>query len=555
MHTMMRTRSIGLALAGVVALATVRAEEPPKTPPPPPEPDWAAAAALMAKMPKTVGGLVSLDGKPLPGVRVTDGIDFVTTGPDGRYSITLKPDAMIPYTPSRTVGVCWPTGTWPVRSGPAGRWQWWARLADITDPTNVNFTLAGREQKFPICAAWGTDAHDGFEREFNKSYLNEMLDGAARIDFGLTSGDLHYMQWPMADKAFAFIDKFLSPLPFLMIHVVGNHDLTGHGPAGDKALHELMGQGPFIKYLGPTRWSFDAGGKHFVAFNWPMIDEPGIAWLEKDLAAVPKGAPTYLFIHMWDSFLGPVMQRHPTVKLVLAGHSHRNIYAGKEGEAEFWTKMSLYTYLYVNKDDSFEFVDRCIYHGARNGWDGHWAHDGRGCALYNPEVPPDQRGKHAGVQDVTLDSKAGEIPPVEGPTYDLRFGARPGKDKPARRWGLRLTGQDGKVREFAYDAKEHTVSLMGLTTPFNPALTPGHGGQPAALDAREQEWVEMRLLVMPDRIRVLVNSRLHYQKYITPGAAKKIEFFAEDGAAEFGRVDAWQRAWPDYKPRPCANSG
>jgi hypothetical protein len=533
-------------------------QEPPKDPappPPPPEPDWAAAARLMEKMPKTVSGLVSLDGKPAPNVRVTDGIDFVTTGLDGRYSITLKGDAMIPYTPSRTVGVCWPTGTWPVRVSPTGRWQWYARLADVQDAANVDFKLVSREVKFPICVAWGTDPHDSFRREFNKSYLNEIIDGAAHITFGVTSGDLDYMQWTSAEDNFSFIEKFLAPVPFMVIHVIGNHDLTGHGRAGDKALHELMGQGPFLKHLGPTRWSFDVGGKHFVAFNWPMIDEPGIAWLEKDLASVPKGTPTYLLIHMWDKFLGPVVQKYPTVKLVLAGHSHRNMYCGKEGEAEFWTKMSLYTYLYVNKDDSYEFVDRCIYEGARNDWDGHWNHHGRGCALYNEEVPKERRGKHVEVQDVTLDAKAQDIQAVEGATYDIRFGAKPAGATPAKRWGLRLTGQDGTVQEFTYDDKAHTVNLMGLTTPFNPAVTPGHGGQAHLLDPKEQEWVEMRIFVMPDRVRVLVNSRLHYQKYITPGQARKIEFFAEDGAAQFGRVDVWQRIWPDYKPRPCANSG
>jgi hypothetical protein len=159
------------------------------------------------------------------------------------------------------------------------------------------------------------------------------------------------------------------------------------------------------------------------------------------------------------------------------------------------------------------------------------------------------------VEGVTLDGRSREIQPVEGATYDLRLGAKAAGARPARRWGLRVTGQDGKVHEFIYDAKEHTLDLLGLKTPFSPAINPGHGGQKKDLDPKEQEWVEMRIFVMPDRVRVLVNSRLHYQKSITPGTAKKIEFFAEDGAAEFGRVDVWQRTWKDYKPRATANSG
>jgi hypothetical protein len=456
--------------------------------------------------------------------------------------------------PSRTVGVCWPTGAWPTRDAKTGRWNWWARLADIQDPNRVDFPLVSRQQRLPLCISFGTDPHDSFRRDFNKSYREEMIDGARHIAFGVTGGDLDYMGWENAEANFAFIENFFRPVPFLMVHVLGNHDLPGIGPQGDLAPHELAGQGPFSKHLGPTRWSFDCAGVHFAAFNWPMIDDAGCAWLEKDFQSVPKETPIYLFIHMWDKFLGPIVQKYPNCKLVLAGHSHRNMFCGKEGTAEFWTKMSLYTYLYVHKD-RFEFVDRCIYEGARNGWDGHWGHHGRGCALYNPEPAKEDRGRHVGLENVTLDDRSQAIETVPGATYDLRFGAKGTGGKPARRWGLRLTGQDGKTQEFVYDDREHTVTLMGLETPFSPVVTPGHGGQAKDLKPEEQRWVEMRIFVMPDRIRVLVNSRLHYQKHLTPGEARKIEVFAEGGAAEFGRVDVWQRTWKDYKPRETANSG
>lgn len=93
-----------------------------------------------------------------------------------------------------------------------------------------------------------------------------------------------------------------------------------------------------------------------------------------------------------------------------------------------------------------------------------------------------------------------------------------------------------------------------------------------------QEWVEMRVQVQPDRIRVLVNSRVGYDKFLpgvpVPGgslveqppsggnapliglAGAGIEFFAREWAAVFGRVDVWQRKYPeDYKPRRMGNTG
>ena len=61
---------------------------------------------------------------------------------------------------------------------------------------------------------------------------------------------------------------------------------------------------------------------------------------------------------------------------------------------------------------------------------------------------------------------------------------------------------------------------------------------------------------MPHRIRVLVNNRLHYQKFVMPPEAKSIEVFVEGGEAEIGRLDVWQRRWPDdWGTQATLNSG
>jgi hypothetical protein len=137
----------------------------------------------------------------------------------------------------------------------------------------------------------------------------------------------------------------------------------------------------------------------------------------------------------------------------------------------------------------------------------------------------------------------------------LRFGARKAGSKPAKRWGLRIHGTNGGTLELAYDNQARMLTLMGLQTPFDPAIPSGHGGQPESLDPKEQEWVEMRIFVLPDMVRVLVNNRFHTIKALKPGELTKIEFFAEDGSAEFGRVDVWQRTYKDYQPRLQFNQG
>jgi hypothetical protein len=191
-------------------------------------------------------------------------------------------------------------------------------------------------------------------------------------------------------------------------------------------------------------------------------------------------------------------------------------------------------------------VDRNDYRGGRNTWDGNWD-------PYDVGLGGNQAGKHNELKDFKLDSAAKAIEPVPGATYDIRIGARGAGAKPARAWGVRLTGADGKTLEFKYDDVNKIVELMGRRTffdPWFPYIELLHPALPAeARDQENQKWLEMRVFVMPDRVRVIVNHRLHYEKYIRPGAARKIEVFAEDGAADFARADVWQHAWDNYKPK------
>jgi len=540
--------------------------------PPADMPDLKESAKLQDLMPKTVSGIVTLDGKQVEGVRITDGVDFVRTGKDGKYSITLKPEPVIPYLPARTVSVCWPSGTWPMLDNGTGRYEYSARLKDIRDPSSVNFKLVAREVRLPMCVAFGTDPHDSLTRPHNFVFSRDIERARDHVAFAVMGGDLTYLGFGNADSALVPVSDYTKKFPVPLFHCNGNHDIVGVHTKWWSVSHETAGLGAFTKHLNPVRWSFDCAGIHFVGLEYARIDEKGalqggisdsaIAWLEKDLASLERGTQVYFFNHQaWS----PNQKFYELcgkygVRLCLGGDSHRNMFLNQEppkpGETEYWTKMSLYTLVYIQKA-GFEFVDVCIYHGARTGWDGAWRHDGRACALVNdpPEVLEKVRGEHIGVTNVTLTANARELKPVAGATYDLRIGAKGDGKKPAKRWGLRVTGRDGKVTAFSYDSSRRMLDIMGLETPFDPAIPEGHGGAPGTLDPKEQEWVEMRIFVMPDRVRVLVNSRLHYEKFISPGEAAKIEFFAADGAALFGRVDMWQRTWKDYKPRRMANSG
>jgi len=562
---MKRPVAFAVVVLAAAGGASVAADKPPKG-----LPDTTESAKLIAKMPKTVSGRVWVDrngnkkfdsGEGLIGARVTDGVDFVPVDSTGAYSITIKPDPVIPYTPSRTVSVSWPDGVWPVRAGWTGTWGWHVRLKDIKDPRKVDFRFVpvGKTQ-WPMCLSFATDPHDYLRRPQNAVYRDEVAAAGQHVQFSVMGGDLGYFGFANADTGYTSIAQFTGHFPHTLFHIVGNHDVVGIHSTWWKVPHENAGNGAFTKYLNPVRWSFTRQGIHFIGMDWAHEGGRGFecgtadsaaAWMEKDLKSLPKGTPTYLFVHMWSGNTDALCQKYG-VKLLLAGHSHRNICAAPAGPGRptpLWTKMSLYTLLYIDKKGDFEFVDRCIYKGGRRGWDGHWRHSRRACALLHdwPQADKGYPLQHNGVKDVVLTDGTKTLKPVDGATYDLRIGAAGTGRTPAKRYGLRLVPANGEPIEFAY-VDRNRLDLMGLKTYFNRVMR-------FADQADEPEkWLEMRIIVMPDRVRVIVNSRLHYEKFITPGQARKIEIFATGGSAEFARADVWQRDWTGRKIKRTANT-
>jgi 3',5'-cyclic AMP phosphodiesterase CpdA len=115
-----------------------------------------------------------------------------------------------------------------------------------------------------------------------------------------------------------------------LVYVPGEHD------AG------LDGGALFREHFGPTNYSFDHRGVHFVGLDnvtraKPEVGKEQIAWLEKDLARFPKTAPIVVFTHRplfdlkpeWEWFTSDgdevmnVLHRYDNVT-VLYGHIHRD---------------------------------------------------------------------------------------------------------------------------------------------------------------------------------------------------------------------------------------
>jgi hypothetical protein len=271
----------------------------------------------------------------LAGVAVTDGVQFVQTGQDGSYELKMVEDPVVPFHPSRTVYICWPSGRWPSS-------QWYARLADIKPGDPLNFALRPDEQKLPFTLAQASDPHDNMAADGCRRMREDILGMGDRVKLCVFTGDLGYASLEGADGMFRSIQQFTRSFPIPLFHTVGNHDVVGIHTTSWNEQKELAGNGPFAKYLGPIRFAFGYAGVQLVGMDWMKIvdgklelGQPDVAtqWLDQYLALQKPGARTIFFSHCVDSNdpkFWDVANKHK-IELVMAGHSHRNLDISQRG--------------------------------------------------------------------------------------------------------------------------------------------------------------------------------------------------------------------------------
>ena len=197
--------------------------------------------------------------------------------------------------------------------------------------------LKNGEKPTPFTFAQLSDAHVGFDGPIGTRALEkavETINGMPQApDLILFTGDLtHDTEKPgeHATRMNLFKDISGRLKVAKVYHVPGEHD------AG------LDGGELFRNVFGPTYYSFDHRGVHFIALDnvsraKPEVGPEQIAWLKKDLSRFPKTAPIVVFTHRplfdlkpeWEWFTDDgdevlnLLAPYQSVT-VLYGHIHRH---------------------------------------------------------------------------------------------------------------------------------------------------------------------------------------------------------------------------------------
>ena len=484
-------------------------------------------ASYNEKAPSAVTGVVFADANGnglrddgedgLAGVGVTDGVSIVESGADGSYTIAIRPDPTIPWTPARTVSVCWPSGYWPVGTP-------WRRLSDVPDGTGVTFPLRKQAQTFPFAFCHITDDHGAGALYPTYAKDLHLLGGMPR--FVVSTGDMLYVNGSTPGLAIAAYRSLMANVakadfgvPFLA--VPGNHDNTATNmkPEEYDPKHPLFCHGVYTKSVGPVRWSFDYGGCHFIGLDWKSpsddpkalwedaVPQAAADWLRKDLARVPAGRRVFAFVH----FPSGVPEFHKAIgraTWTFAGHNHR-VQQYRYGGPSI-TGINLHgngsSNIGIVTEKDFAVVTRCP--GCKESHSYHSKLCGIGYRTKGemPQRLAPIRGEATNLPACDLGSKtigAG------GKGIEIEVAIAVGS---ARRVGLKVGDQ-----EIAFDGE--FLHVAGIPIPFKPW-------------PEQNNTLALHVAASSNMLIVYANDLIRTHKPAAVGDASKVTIFAEGGSAK-----------------------
>lgn len=259
------------------------------------------------ELPSTVTGVVYIDANEnstfdaseagLAGVAVSNQKAVVTTGPEGRYELPDPGDGIVFVTaPDEYESVS----------------PFWQSVGEDVQRIAANFPLvkSGRGTTFRFVHA--SDVHLSESTLPRIRQLRAIVE-EQRPEFVLITGDLIHDALRVDEaEATGYYELFLEEIaafPVPVLTVPGNHEIFGierhHSLVSPE--HPLYGKAMYRHFLGPTYYSFNAGGIHFVGLDsvdyddlwyYGHVDETQLEWLRQDLTAISEETPVVVFQHI-----------------------------------------------------------------------------------------------------------------------------------------------------------------------------------------------------------------------------------------------------------------
>lgn len=280
------------------------------------------------KRSQTLIGTVSSDGKGIANAVISDGFSVVKTDASGKYSITTNDKAQFVFL-----------------STPAGY--------DFKVDGNIAKqyeTLGSRnEYNFKLKKLNKKDDNHRFiiwadPQVKNKKDVAQMMEtsvpdvqqlvremGSNTLVHGICVGDIVWDNLPLYEDYNIAVAKM--GIPFFQ--ALGNHDMD-YRQGGDDTSDKT-----FKQYFGPTYYSFNRGKAHYIVlddvrylgvertYDGYITDEQ-LAWMEKDLALVPKDNLVIINLHIPvhsavknKADFYKILEKFTNVH-VMSGHTHYN---------------------------------------------------------------------------------------------------------------------------------------------------------------------------------------------------------------------------------------
>ncbi len=261
------------------------------------------------------GRVIDWDGKPVPGVSVSDGVLVTNTDSEGRYylsSMRKNGYVFISVPKNYRVAVNRTIPQFFKRFKSASSSEYELNTFILEPENNERHRLLA----FTDChLANRTNDVSQFDQIF-KSDIRGQVSMAERESipvYAVCLGDLSWDEWWYKNSySIENYYRTMEDMDIPVYNIPGNHDNDPYIP------DDFRSENMFRKWIGPTYYSFNVGDVHYIMMDNTLFRNKGasegvvgdvqdysegftsneLKWLEADLANVPAGSTVFLGMHI-----------------------------------------------------------------------------------------------------------------------------------------------------------------------------------------------------------------------------------------------------------------